>query len=181
MTKQCYTTLHNSTHCNLNWTSSALWLLSINHCPVLTLSGPRMQTVVSIHNQTCKWWYTMFVERLSPLQGSFKYCAPPSDHRRTSLTCLVSIMADYIPLMRMTRKTLNWTQNRALGPSFLFQLLPLCYLDFPTSSHDHTWALVLETKVIRMFPKISQSRRRPLLGPSPGWKRLLALSHLRHY
>ena len=24
----------------------------------------------------------------------------------------------------------------------------------------------LETKVIRMFPKISQSRRRPLLGPS---------------
>ena len=25
----------------------------------------------------------------------------------------------------------------------------------------------LETKVIRMFPKISQSRRRPLLGPSP--------------
>ena len=28
--------------------------------------------------------------------------------------------------------------------------------------------VVLETKVIRMFPKISQSRRRPLLGPSPG-------------
>ena len=25
----------------------------------------------------------------------------------------------------------------------------------------------LETKVIRRFPKISQSRRRPLLGPSP--------------
>ena len=31
------------------------------------------------------------------------------------------------------------------------------------------------------YPKFSQSRRRPLLGPSPGWKRLLALSHLRHY
>ena len=28
--------------------------------------------------------------------------------------------------------------------------------------------IVLETKVIRMFPNISQSRRRPLLGPSPG-------------
>ena len=28
---------------------------------------------------------------------------------------------------------------------------------------------------------VVQSRRRPLLGPSPGWKRLLALSHLRHY
>ena len=31
------------------------------------------------------------------------------------------------------------------------------------------------------YPKFSQSRRRPLLEPSPGWKRLLALSHLRHY
>ena len=30
------------------------------------------------------------------------------------------------------------------------------------------------------YPKFSQSRRRPLLGPSPGWKRLLALLHLRH-
>ena len=26
----------------------------------------------------------------------------------------------------------------------------------------------LETKIIRRFPKISQSRRMPLLGPSPG-------------
>ena len=32
----------------------------------------------------------------------------------------------------------------------------------------HMSPLQLETKVIRMFPKISQSRRRPLLGPSPG-------------
>ena len=29
--------------------------------------------------------------------------------------------------------------------------------------------------------RFSQSRRRPLIGPSPGWKRLLALSQLRHY
>ena len=28
---------------------------------------------------------------------------------------------------------------------------------------------------------VVQLRRRPLLGPSPGWKRLLALTHLRHY
>ena len=28
--------------------------------------------------------------------------------------------------------------------------------------------------------KFSKSQRRPLLGPSPGWKCLLALSHLRH-
>ena len=39
--------------------------------------------------------------------------------------------------------------------------------DLPRQQQGVT-TLVLETKVIRMFPKISQSRRRPLLGPSPG-------------
>ena len=33
----------------------------------------------------------------------------------------------------------------------------------------------------RLIGEVVQSPRRPLLGPSPGWKRLLALSHLRHY
>ena len=33
----------------------------------------------------------------------------------------------------------------------------------------------------RLIGEVVQSRRRPLLGPSPGWKRLLAHSHLRHY
>ena len=32
----------------------------------------------------------------------------------------------------------------------------------------------------RLIGEVVQSRRRPLLGPSPGWKRLLAHSHLRH-
>ena len=39
----------------------------------------------------------------------------------------------------------------------------------------------LQTKVISRLLQISQSQRRPLLGPSPGSKRLLPLSHLRHY
>ena len=33
----------------------------------------------------------------------------------------------------------------------------------------------------RRLREALQSQRRPLLGPSLGWKRLLALSHLRHY
>ena len=33
----------------------------------------------------------------------------------------------------------------------------------------------------RLIGEVVQSRRRSLLGPSPGWKRLLPLSHLRHY
>ena len=52
----------------------------------------------------------------------------------------------------------------------------------PAATRAWLWPprpLELQTKVILRFPKISQSWRRPLLGPSPGWK--LALSHLRHY
>ena len=50
--------------------------------------------------------------------------------------------------------------------------------------------LILKSrKVFSLVPQIHPSvpqpvvqlRRRPLLGPSPGWKRLLPLSHLRHY
>ena len=33
----------------------------------------------------------------------------------------------------------------------------------------------------RRLLEVLQSRRRHLLGPSPGWKHLLALPHLRHY
>ena len=41
--------------------------------------------------------------------------------------------------------------------------------------------LELQTKIPNDYTKISQSWRRLLLGPSLGWKHLLALSHLRHY
>ena len=41
--------------------------------------------------------------------------------------------------------------------------------------------LVMQTKVIRRQAKISQSRIRPLLGPSPGGKCQLALSYLSNY
>ena len=34
---------------------------------------------------------------------------------------------------------------------------------------------------LQMIHRFSQSWPMPLLGPSPGWKLLLALSHLRHY
>ena len=45
----------------------------------------------------------------------------------------------------------------------------------------YIYILELQTKVKRRFAKISQSQRWPLLGPSPGCKRLLVLSHLKHY
>ena len=47
------------------------------------------------------------------------------------------------------------------------------------SSHSQQWQMTSAAN--RLICEVVQSRRRPLLGPSPGWKRLLALSHLRHY
>ena len=50
----------------------------------------------------------------------------------------------------------------------LLQLLPATKMGVMTSAAN------------RLIGEVVQSRRRPLLGPSPGWKRLLALSHLTH-
>ena len=47
---------------------------------------------------------------------------------------------------------------------------------------DQDWPLFLRSSTTnRLIVEVVQSWRRPLLGPSPGWKRLLALSHLRHF
>ena len=39
---------------------------------------------------------------------------------------------------------------------------------------------IISSAANRLIGEVVQSRRRTLLGPSPGWKRLLLLSHLRH-
>ena len=67
---------------------------------------------------------------------------------------------------------------------------------FRCNEHEH-WAIFMPTAhaahvnvpvcsvttsaANRSIGEVVQSRRRPLLGPSPSWKRLLPLSHLRHY
>ena len=56
-----------------------------------------------------------------------------------------------------------------LRPRDMRNVSPGCRVDI--------YKLDLQTKV----PENLQSQRRPLLGPSPDWKHLLALSHLRHY
>ena len=83
-----------------------------------------------------------------------------------------------------------------LGPLFLlifwppsdFPELNCCDLFFSaTSSGSYPFrlrsSLTLRIEQFkRLIGEVLQSRRRPLLGPSPGWKcLLLALSHLRHY
>ena len=46
---------------------------------------------------------------------------------------------------------------------------------------SHVSEISCDISVTGSIGEVVQSRRWPLLGPSPGWKRLLALSHLRHY
>ena len=43
---------------------------------------------------------------------------------------------------------------------------------------DSPESQVMSSAANRLIGEVVQSRRRPLLRPSPGWKRLLALSHL---
>ena len=50
----------------------------------------------------------------------------------------------------------------------------------PARPRNHYSRVVLQT-IHRFHNRFSQSQRRPLLGPSPGWKSILALSHWRHY
>ena len=44
-----------------------------------------------------------------------------------------------------------------------------------------SWSLLITSAVNRLIGEVVQSRRRPLLGPSPGGKHILSFSHLRHY
>ena len=59
----------------------------------------------------------------------------------------------------------------------------LCHqaVQAPLQFHFWSWPWVIPSAANRSSGEVVQSRRRPLLGPSPGYKRLLALSHLRHY
>ena len=60
----------------------------------------------------------------------------------------------------------------------------LAYYPQPTCNLDHDSKILTSKCCVVLYQfhnRFSQSRRRPLLGPSPDWERLLAFSHLRHY
>ena len=84
-------------------------------------------------------------------------CCYPQHPVAVWLVCALS--------QRMCRLFVERTRQNILGTYLLFTQPHLCFK--------------------RRLSEGSESRRRPLLGPllgpSPGWKRLLPLSHLRHY
>ena len=72
------------------------------------------------------------------------------------------------------------TLKRRSLKNFKQQTVPCIF-----SPHGRWSAVCSSVLVPQIDPSVPQpvvqSWRRPLLGPSPGWKRLLALSHLRYY
>ena len=99
-------------------------------------------------------------ERGKPVHLLMDLCGPQDDQDDVFRRTRFKQMSGYSPIVRGKVVSMNsfWTFVRVGG----------------------LWILELETKAIRRFANISQSWSRTLLGPSPGWKRLLALSHLRH-
>ena len=84
----------------------------------------------------------------------------------------------------VARKSDNWSTAtdmfplQAVASSLLAAVSGYGYYGLPYAGHvGH----IVGSAANRLIGEVEQSRRRPLLGPSPGWKRLLALSHLRHY
>ena len=71
----------------------------------------------------------------------------------------------------------------AAGPGrrrLLLRPLPLPRQIRHRAQENRRWPTSLLTSAVkRSIGEVVQSRRRLLLGPSPGWKRLLALSHYR--
>ena len=93
--------------------------------------------------------------------------------------------------------TLNIEFNEFYSINIIWSIVPGCWVTVvnisvywyplsPLRTNRNKNYLQLHSSVVpQIDPSVPQpvvqSRRRPLLGPFPDWKRLLPLSHLRHY
>ena len=73
----------------------------------------------------------------------------------------------------------NKFENRPYGLTTFFQNNNYKQTHHP--SHPSSKYQLLTSAANRLIGEVIQSQRRPLLEPSPGGKRLLGLSNLRHY
>ena len=78
---------------------------------------------------------------------------------------------------------MRWSSRRRVICRIISRHEPVHASNSTLDSHLSANCLTAPYRVVlqKVPSKGSWSRRRPLLGPSPGWKRLLPLSHLRHY
>ena len=83
--------------------------------------------------------------------------------------CIIAEVGPRLWLVRL----LCWLEP---GPGPGMKLVPLV-----TAGYQSPVPVLVASAANPLIGEVVQSQRRPLLGPSPSWKRLLALSHLRHY
>ena len=87
-------------------------------------------------------------------------------------------------------KLLLWLQNHIvimniiqyLADIWIKHSTSLYYLEDENTMFDLNWSKLAQiTSAVINRWSCSITEKAPIMGPSPVWKRLLALSHLRHY
>ena len=129
------------------------------------------------------WVWIGWVWMVPSLRDSWRTLYPAGSPVLLSWLCLIREAIKLAPSHRQQPGLFVTTSTAGAAPHYT------CWLDwrYPDQLGTH-----LQAKIGRYHVWIwrqwnegpsegLKSRRRPLLGPSPGWKRLLPLSHLRHY
>ena len=190
-----------SVHCILYYVPQ-IFLTWVSH-EMITWSGASM--IVSERRCRCRensWWWTWTSARARPPSRCRSSWLPEVKHRKDvssftfrgviiSLPCLLWDMHRTIGTGSQSERRRWWrrrwwspVQWRTRGRSRCWRRWRGWTDWWRTAWRRSRWWTRLWL-VLCSAPSVPQpvvqSRRRPLLGPSPGWKRLLALSHLRHY
>ena len=124
------------------------------------------------HAGLCSVWrVSVCLQMQQPAESRRLTPHPPPPSTQQSAVCLLLSRSLPEPATTSTQYTV-YTLHITQSPSMTTERTG-CWPDCPDS--------VLSSAANRLIGEVVQSRRRPLLRPSPGWKRLLVLSHLRHY
>ena len=159
-------------HCHCPAVISATPPATHNWCPRLDLDST-MSRKLKIYIQNCQWH-----TRLSWSWNRDKQNNLAIQIRKTQI-----IFGDTKSVVKGVKVELRNHNNSECSEAALVFAPRVRVGHWARSS---SWAGTLNTRASnegsRRLREVLQSRRMTLLlGPSPGWKHLLALSHLRHY
>ena len=115
------------------------------------------------------WRVSVCLQMQQPAESCRLTPHPPPPSSQQSVCCYQDL---YLSRATTSTQYTVYTLHITQSPSMTTERTG-CWPDCPDS--------VLSSAANRLIGEVVQSRRRPLRGPSPDWKRLLALSHIRHY
>ena len=147
----------------------------------LVLPGCSLTTVmVIVDRATTRVRYRLLLLSVAVLYFSFQLSFSFEEIKNAWISWFTMYFSQHFNISLLH----NSTSTMRLLVLVIMYNLP-CYLlqfTFCSISQPKPWTIKLVPQIDpSVLQPVVQSRRRPLLGPSPGWKRLLALSHLRHY